>query len=469
MLDACAYPTLVDTYVAPRSVMSPEGQSYPQELRRSLRLIDLILYGIVFMSPIAAFAVFGFVREASHGAIALAYAIGCTAMMLTGLSYAEMARAVPVAGSVYHYARRSMGEAVGFIAGWSILLDYILLPALMILLGAVVMNSAVPVVPVPVWVLLFLTFATIVNVLGLKATTRTDIAIAAVLIGIVVVFVIAALFALRDGAGAGAITLAPVWPPGLTLSLAVSGASVAVLSFLGFDAISTLAEEVSGGDTRAVGRATIICLVVMGTIYMCVSWLLADLSVGVPAGDPGQAAFKIVATQIPWLGLPVTLAVGLGTGIGSAIAPQAAVARVLYAMARDRQLPDALARVHPHFRTPYVAVVSIAVVMAVVALGFVTHLDTLLSLCNFGALVAFMFVNASVIAYHRVQRRSPKLFRHVVLPAIGLAVIAYVLSGLSSSAVVLGAGWLALGASYYALLRFVLRRSTDLSSTAPVE
>lgn len=444
-------------------------ESYPQELRRSLRLIDLILYGIVFMSPIAAFAVFGFVRDASHGAIALAYAIGCFAMMLTGLSYASMARAVPVAGSVYHYASRSMGEAVGFIAGWAILLDYILLPALMILLGGVVMNSAAPAVPVSAWVLLFLTFATIVNLLGLKATTRTDIAIATVLVGIVIVFVIAALSALHAGAGAGAVTLAPLWPAGLTLSLAISGASVAVLSFLGFDAISTLAEEVSGGEVRSVGRATLICLVVMGTIYICVSWLLADLSVGVPAGDPGQAAFQIVATQIPWLGLPVTLAVGLGTGIGSAIPPQAAVARVLYAMARDRQLPAALARVHPRFRTPYVAVVLVAVAMAVVALGFVSHLDILLSLCNFGALVAFLFVNASVIAYHRLQRRSPRWFRHLVLPALGLAVIAYVLSGLSASAIVLGISWLALGVGYYAVLRFVLRRSTDLSSTASAE
>jgi amino acid transporter len=449
--------------------MSLNGGTYPQELRRSLRLIDLILYGIVFMSPIAAFAVFGFVRDASHGAIVLAYAIGCVAMMLTGLSYAAMARAVPVAGSVYHYARRSMGEALGFIAGWSILLDYILLPALMILLGGVVMNSAMPAVPVPAWVMLFLAFATIVNVLGLKAATRTDMAVAVALIGMVIVFIIAALFALRAGAGSGAITWTPVWPPNLTLSLAVSGASVAVLSFLGFDAISTLAEEVSGGDTRAVGRATIVCLVVMGAIYMSVSWLLADLSVGVAVDDAGQAAFKIIATQMPWLGLPVTLAVGLGTGIGSAIPPQAAVARVLYAMARDGQLPAALARVHPRFRTPHVAVVLIGAVMAMVALGFVSHLDTLLSLCNFGALVAFLFVNASVIAYHRLQRRSPQWLRHLLLPAIGLVVIAYVLSGLSASAFVLGATWLAFGAGYYATLRFVLRRSTDLSSTAPAE
>lgn len=237
---------------------------YKQELRRSLRLIDLIVYGLVFMSPISGFTVFGFVREASHGAIVPAYAIGCLSMILTGFSYAAMSRAVPVAGSVYHYARRSMGETFGFIAGWSILLDYILLPALMILLGGVVMNSAIPWVPVPAWVIIFLAFATTVNILGLKATTRADITVAVVLVGVVIVFVIAALFALHAGKGSGAVTLTPVFPPGFTLKLAVSGASVAVLTFLGFDAISTLAEEVSGGDTRVVGRATIICLAVMG-------------------------------------------------------------------------------------------------------------------------------------------------------------------------------------------------------------
>ena len=437
---------------------------YKEELRRTLGLADLVLYGIVFMSPIAIFAVYGFVRDASQGTIVLAYLIGCLAMALTALSYAAMANAVPVAGSVYHYARASMGQAFGFIAGWAILLDYILLPALMILLGGVVMNSAIPSIPVEAWVIIFLAISTTVNFLGIKITTRADMVIATILIALVAVFIVSGLITLYGGTGAGRLTIAPLIPAGgVSWSLAVAGASVAVLTFLGFDAISTLAEEVSGGDSRVVGRATLLCLLFMGGLYIVVAWLLTDLSAGMTIDDPGAAAFKIIEAQVPWLSLPVTLAVGLGTGIGSSIPPQAAVSRVLFAMARDKQLPGPLAWVHPRYKTPYVAVIFMAIVMAVIALGFVAHLDALLSLVNFGALVAFLFVNASVIGLYGVKRKSGRAIWHWLLPALGFCVTAYVLSGLGESAIRLGVVWLAIGIAYYVVLRFALGRTGELA------
>ncbi|HWU63970.1 MAG TPA: amino acid permease [Ensifer sp.] len=444
--------------------MSDAGIQYKQELSRTLSLIDLLLYGIVFMSPIAVFAVYGFVREASEGMVVLAYLIGCLAMVLTGLSYASMSKAVPIAGSVYHYARASMGQAFGFIAGWAILLDYILLPALMVLLGGVVMNSAIPAIPIQAWVLFFLTISTAVNFFGVRITTRADMVIASILMFVVLVFIVAALGALYGGAGSGSLTLAPLIPAsGINWTLAVSGASVAVLTFLGFDAISTLAEEVSDGDTRKVGRAIILCLLVMGGLYVFVSWILTDLSTGLVIADASSAAFAIIDARLPWFSLIITVAVGLGTGLGSSIPPQAAVSRVLFAMARDRQLPAPLARVHSRYQTPYVAILFMAVVMAVILLGFVAHLDALLSLVNFGALVAFLFVNASVIMFHWVKNKSRKIVQHWLAPAAGFCVIAYVLSGLGASSVKLGLIWLAAGILYYLFLLFVLGRSGDLA------
>lgn len=437
---------------------------YKQELRRTLHLYDLVLYGIVMMSPIAVFAVYGSVQAAAGSGVVLAYGLGCIAMMLTALSYASMAKSVPVAGSVYHYARASMGQAFGFIAGWAILLDYILLPALMILLGGVVMNTAIPAIPVPGWVVIFLVISTGVNLLGIKMTTRADTTIAIILVAVVALFIVSGLLTLYGGAGAGQLTLNPIIPvEGFQLNLVVTGASVAVLTFLGFDAISTLAEEVTGGDTGAVGRATIFCLLVMGGLYIVVSWLLTDLGVGVTIASPDTASFDIVQTRLPWLFLPLTLAVGLGTGIGSAIPPQAAVSRVLYAMARDRMLPAPLAWISERYQTPWVSLILIAIVMATVALGFVDHLGLLFTLVNFGALVAFLFVNAAVIVFHGVKGKSRNWLRHWVLPALGFAVIAYVLSGLNLAAIELGLVWLAIGLAYYLVMRFAFGRSGELA------
>ncbi len=99
------------------------------------------------MVPIAPFGIFGGVFQASGGMVALAYAIGMLAMAFTAASYSQMSRAFPMAGSVYTYAGRGIAQPVGFIAGWMILLDYVLVPGLLYLIASVAMNSIVPVDP----------------------------------------------------------------------------------------------------------------------------------------------------------------------------------------------------------------------------------------------------------------------------------------------------------------------------------
>src|ERR1700722_12766262 len=147
---------------------------YRQELKRSLGLFDLLAYGLVFIVPVAPVAVFGIVFNASRGMVPLVYLVGLFAMLFTALSYMSMSRAFPVAGSVYTYAARSLGPTAGFIAGWAMLLDYLLLPALSYVVCAIAFYAMLPQVPKPVWVVLLLSFSTVVNYFGIEITARTN-------------------------------------------------------------------------------------------------------------------------------------------------------------------------------------------------------------------------------------------------------------------------------------------------------
>src|SRR4051812_36358263 len=147
----------------PAATESIERYGYKQELHRSLTFGDLLVYGLIFMVPIAPFGIFGGVFQGSGGMVALAYAIGMVAMMFTALSYAQMARAFPMAGSVYSYAGRGIAAPVGFLSGWMILLDYVLVPALLYLIASIAMNSLVSSIPVWLWLIGFVLLNTAVN------------------------------------------------------------------------------------------------------------------------------------------------------------------------------------------------------------------------------------------------------------------------------------------------------------------
>src|SRR5579863_10555138 len=149
-----------------------EQFGYREQLRRVLTTGDLIVYGMIFMVPIAPQAVFGFVWDAARGMVPLAYLIGLIGMLFTALSYAAMSRAFPVAGSVYAYAQRGLNELAGFLAGWLILLDYILIPALLYLFSAVALQPLLPEVPGWVWLIGFVSFNAAANLIGVRFTAR---------------------------------------------------------------------------------------------------------------------------------------------------------------------------------------------------------------------------------------------------------------------------------------------------------
>ncbi|MFD8593389.1 APC family permease [Kitasatospora sp. NPDC059646] len=435
---------------APQSI---ESYGYQQELRRSLTFTDLLVYGLVFMVPIAPFGIFGGVFQGSGGMVALAYVLGMVAMMFTALSYAQMSRAFPMAGSVYTYAGRGIGAPVGFLSGWMILLDYVLVPGLLYLIAGVAMNSLVPSVPVWLWLIGFVLLNTVVNYLGIETTAKVN---KAVLVGELVVlalFVVVGVVALAHGKGRG-FDFTPLYNAHtFSWSLAFGAVSIAVLSFLGFDGISTLSEE-NRDSTKAIGRSMVAALLLAGTLFIVQTWvaslLVADPDALIADGDPNGTAFYDAARTAGggWLATVTAASTAVAWGFANSLVAQAATSRLLFAMARDRQLPAFLARIHPTRRVPVNATLLTAGISLVLGLYTASRSDgiTLLStLVNFGALTTFLVLHVAVVVHYLIRRRSKDYWRHLIAPLLGFAILAYVVVNANIAAQRLGFVWLLIG------------------------
>jgi amino acid transporter len=430
-----------------------EAFGYHQELKRSLSFTDLLVYGLIFMVPIAPFGIFGSVFQASGGMIALAYAIGMLAMGFTAASYSQMSRAFPMAGSVYTYAGRGIAQPVGFLAGWMILLDYVLVPGLLYLIASVAMNSILPAIPIWLWLIGFVVLNTVVNYLGIEFTARVN---KIMLIGELIVlalFLVIGIAALIGGSGRG-FDFSPIYDSDtFSLKLVFGAVSIAVLSFLGFDGISTLAEE-NRESARSIGRSMIAALALAGVLFIVQTWIAALLVPNpgklIAEGDAAGTAFYSAAEVAGghWLYVLTAVATAIAWGFANSLVAQAATSRLLYAMARDRQLPGFLAKVHPTRRVPVNATFLVAAISIALGLYMNSRADgiTLLStLVNFGALSAFLLLHVSVVVHFIVRKKSRDYWRHLVLPVVGFGILLYVVINAQVAAQRLGFVWLGIG------------------------
>jgi amino acid transporter len=431
-----------------------EAFGYRQELKRSLSFTDLLVYGLIFMVPIAPFGIFGGVFQASGGMIALAYAVGMLAMAFTAASYSQMSRAFPMAGSVYTYAGRGIAQPVGFLAGWMILLDYVLVPGLLYLIAAVAMNSIISGIPVWIWVVAFVLLNTVVNYLGIEFTARINRIMLVAELVVLAVFLVIGLIALAGGDGNGSSPLSPIYNADtFSLGLVFGAVSIAVLSFLGFDGISTLAEE-NRESARSIGKSMIAALVLAGTLFIVQTWIAALLVPNpdtlISEGDAGGTAFYDAAEVAGghWLSVLTAVATAIAWGFANSLVAQAATSRLLFAMARDRQLPSFLAKIDPKHRVPVNATLLVAVVSLALGIYMSQREDgiTLLStLVNFGALSAFLLLHVAVVVHFVVRQKSRDWWRHLVVPVIGFAILFYVVVNAKVAAQMLGFVWLGVG------------------------
>ncbi|WP_382465302.1 APC family permease [Streptomyces noursei] len=424
-------------------------------LRRTLSFRDLVVYGLLFIAPMAPVGIFGTLQATSHGAITSVYLVATVAMAFTAYSYAQMVQVVPKAGSVYAYARVGLGEGAGFVAGWMAMLDYLLIPAVAYLFSGIALHALVPQVHQWVWTALAVVVTTLLNLWGVRTAAVVGFAVLALEVVVLVVFVVAAVWALvAHGAQRGwAVPL--TGEGGFSLDAVLAAVSVAVLSYLGFDAIASFAEEASGGS-RLVARAVVTCLVAAGVLFAVQTYLaalLAPMSASELAARPGEqgAAFytTVDAAVGGWLHDLVAVSKAIGAAF-AALAGQAAAGRLLFAMARDRRLPGAIAKVDAGSGVPRRALLGAASVTLVAAVWAATRddgLDQLSSIVNVGALTAFGLLHASVIGWFRVRRRpaAPSVLRHVVVPLVGLAVVVTVIVEASRTAQAVGGVWLLVG------------------------
>lgn len=434
------------------------------ELKRALTLGDLVVYGLIFIVPIAPFSIFGIVYNASHGMVALVYLIGLVAMSLTAISYMTMSAACPLAGSGYSYARFGMGEWAGFIAGWAMLLDYLLIPGLAYLGPGYALKDNWQASPVLLWVFIFLAINTALNVSGVESLAKANRFLLLVQLLILAAFLTLAGVGVLHGTAGARISAAPFFDSNTFSASIIFGAvSMGVLSFLGFDGISTLAEEAQG-SRKIVGRATLLALAFAACLFILQSYLASLFVLGRPAFPPGEPtynAFYGIAAMVG--GGPMRFAASvLGvvlSGAACALVAQAATARLLYAMGRDGQLPSFLAHVSRR-RVPTKAILLVAAMTLAIAVGFLERLELLVSIVTFGALTGFLLLHLSVIAHFVVRQRSRQWVLHLAVPAIGILILVYVMINMNVMAQLLGVAWLAVGILLY-LLRARKRRNAS--------
>jgi amino acid transporter len=428
---------------------------YKQELKRALTAWDLIIYGLIFMVPIAPFGIYGYVVNISKGMVALAYAIGVIGMIFTAFSYASLSEEFPIAGSVYSYASKGLNNLMGFFCGWLILLDYILVPALLYVVSGAALNGIFPNINIIVWAITFIAINTVINILGIEITAKFNKIVLLFEIIVLFIFIVTGTVAILHGMDGAKLSFKAFYDSqSFNLNVVMGATSIAVLSFLGFDGISTLAEETKG-HRKTVGHATVLALIVAGILFILQTWVASMIWPDYRTFTNLDIAFYDVANRAggKLLMLLTSIATAFAWGIANSLAAQAAVSRVLFSMGRDKNLPKVLAKVHKKYKTPYIAIIFIAILSAIIVIIYKNKIAELTSIVNFGALTSFLILHITVIVFFILKKHSKNIVKHLIFPSTGFLVIFYVWINLNSLAKIFGTIWAIIGILYYTCLK----------------
>ena len=430
---------------------SLEQFGYKQELRRGMGLWDVVLYGVLFMVIIAPHSIWGLVQQDALGMSTLVYIVGFIAIFFTALSYVRMSNKFPIAGSVYSYVQRGINPHVGFISGWLILLDYCITPALLYVMVANWGTMLVPNSPWYLWVIVFVAFNTFVNIRGISMTRGIDFVIFAVEILAVIAFIALGCNFIMGGGGAGEFNADPLWQPGkVDAHFLAAGISIAALNFLGFDGISTLAEE-TNEPQKNIGRGILIALGLIIVCFVAQTYIASLVQPDWQSWSPEHAenawfyGCEMIGGE---LFRNIMLIINIvAIGIANIMNAQLAASSLLYSMGRDAVIPRIFGKVHPKYQTPWVGALFIGAVALVLSL--VLTMADLATLVNFGALASFIMLNFAVFWYFFIKEKKRYSFgnivKYLICPWLGILILGYVFTGFDVMTYALGVTWFVIG------------------------
>jgi len=431
-----------------------------KHLKRSLTLSSLILFGLAYMAPIIVLGTFGILAQLSGGMVPASYLAATVAMLFTAYSYGRMAAAFPTAGSAYTYTRKAIHAKLGFLVGWAVLLDYLFLPMAIWLIGAAYLSSAFPSVPLAIWIIAFIVITSVINIVGLKMANTLNYLMMLMQALVLIAFIALCIHYVKGDPSKPLWDLSMIYHSHMKLPLIASGAAVACYSFLGFDAVSTMAEE-THDPVRVIPRSIMLITIIGGVIFVLTAYFVQLAHPSIVFKNADNAAFDI-AKNIGGDIFSSIFLIGLIVGqFASGLSAQTSASRLLYAMGRDSVLPRKIfGKLSPRFRTPINNIVICGVV-ALLALKLDVTSST--SFINFGAFLAFTFVNLSVIFHYYLGKTGKRGARDFVLyflfPMCGVIADLWLLTCLDNRAIILGLSWLTLGVLHLGWLTRGFRRN----------
>ncbi len=416
-------------------------------LRRALGLWDLILYGLIVIQPTAPMPVYGVMTVRAHGHAVTAVLIAMVAMLFTALSYGRMARIYPSAGSAFTYVGQELHPFLGYMTGWSMAMDYMLNPLICTILCSKFAQNMVPDVPFFVWVIFFVVCFTFMNLHGIKTSAHINASLVVGIGVVIVIFLVAAgryVSMIHHGPG---FFWHPFYNPSTYSTRAVlGGTSLAVLTYIGFDGISTLSEEVKNPRRNILLATVLVCLITgaLASIEVYSAQLVWPASLHFPDVD---TAYVYVAGRAAgrWLFSLINLTLLVAT-VGSGMGSQLGAARLLYGMGRSNAIPRRFfGAISPGSQIPRNNVLLVGAIALVGALSI--SFERGAELLNFGALLAFMGVNVAAF-WHYFLREKKYTVYNFIMPAVGFVICLILWCSLSRPAKILGIIWMVIGIAY---------------------